>query len=267
MVAKMVFSIALIVIILVGSVLYLQHQFNARLDHIETVIRTHKNGLPRSNLPPEVVALAQRMGARSDAAPSVEFDQSGTMWMSRGAKATPFSAHQIVGVSTPAFAWRAALDPVGAVLVADYFSEGTGGLEVKLFGAVTLARMVGTPGMNQGEMLRYLAEVPWNPDAILMNELLDWTVVDPQTIRVASGVGEDRGEITFNLNADGLIHRMSAPSRVYADKGRMTALPWHGRFWDHQKIGGRLLPLQGEVAWVIEGDEFVYWRGRLLNWK
>ncbi len=268
MTVKLTFGIALIALILIGCVLYLRHTFNTHLDLIEMKIHASAtNALPRTDLPPEVMALAQKMGARSDGASSAAFTQSGTMWLSPGGRAMQFTAHQIVGVSTPTFCWRAALGPAGAVLVADYFSEGTGGLEVKLLGAIPLARMVGTPGMNQGEMLRYLAEVPWNPDAILKNTLLDWTVIDSRTIKVASGVGVDHGEITFNLNSHGLIDRISAPSRLYSAQGKMIALPWHGRFWDYRNIGGRFLPAQGEVAWVIDGKAFVYWRGSLLSWR
>jgi len=255
--------------ILLGCLFYLRHKFNARLDSIERLIRRDDTIAARqSSLPPEVLALAQRMKARSDiASGAVEFRQSGVMWLSPKAKPTKFTARQTTGVGTPAFVWRAALGPAGVIVVADYFSQGNGGMEVKLLGAMTLARIVGDSRVNQGEILRYLAELPWNPDAILHNTFLDWTVVDAHTMKVAYGVGEDRGEITFNLNANGLIDKMSAPSRLYADKGRMVPLPWHGRFWDYQDIGGRLLPVQGEVAWMMEGVEFVYWRGRLLSWR
>jgi len=81
---------------------------------------------------------------------------------------------------------------------------------------------------------------------------LDWTVVDPKTIKVATGVGAARGEVTLYLDHQGLVVGMSAPSRSYAEKdGRTTRHPWRGRFWNYQSIEGRFIPLRGEVAWVF----------------
>jgi len=247
---------------------YVRHRFTARLDAIAAEIRADKTGLlPRADLPAEVLALAQKLSARSDDLPGVvAFTQSGEMWMAPGAKPTAFTASQIAGVGSAAFLWRAAMNPARAILVADYFVHGRGGLDVKLLGIFPIAHMLGDADMNRGEMLRYLAELPWNPDAILLNPSLDWSVIDPQTLKVATGRGADRAEITFTLNADGLITDARAESRPYADKGRMIPLPWHGRFWAYESIGSRLMPREGEVAWELDGQEFVYWRGKLLIW-
>ena len=145
---------------------------------------------------------------------------------------------------------------------------GTGGLEVMLLGAFPIARMIGGAAANQGEVLRYLAELPWCPDAILANRSLDWTVLDAKTIKVATGAGTARGEVTFELDEDGLIARASAPSRIYAEaNGRTSERPWRGRFWDYQRTRGRLMPMQGEVAWALDAGDFIYWRGRILDWR
>ena len=89
--------------------------------------------------------------------------------------------------------------------------------------------MIGGAAANQGEVLRYLAELPPCPDAILANRSLDWTVLDAKTIKVATGAGTARGEVTFELDEDGLIARDSAPSRIYAEaNGRTSERPWRG---------------------------------------
>ncbi len=137
-----------------------------------------------------------------------------------------------------------------------------------LTGVFPLARMVGGGDMNQGEALRYLAELPWFPDAILTNRSLDWTVINSKTIKVATGVDDaPRAQVTFELNDNGIVERVSAPSRLYAENGRMRPLPWHCRLWDYQTLGGRLIPRQGEAAWILDGVEFVYWRGHISSWS
>jgi hypothetical protein len=212
-----------------------------------------------------VVALAARMGARAEAAGgSVEFEQSGQMWRTHGGPPSDFTARQTIRHDAPGFLWRAAMGH--AVVVADYFVAGTGGLEVMLLGAFPIARIVGGTAANQGEALRYLAELPWSPDAILINRALDWTVADARTIKVGTGVGAGRCEATFGLDSNGLIVRGSAPSRVYVEKGRTSARPWHGRFWDYQRVGDRFIPVRGEVAWTLDAGDLVHWRGRILVW-
>ena len=249
------------------GVLATRRRFITHLDTLEAELRKPSPApTGRTDLPAEVVALAARMGARADgAAGFVEFEQSGQMWRTPGGPPSDFTARQTIRHDMPGFLWRAAMGH--AVVVADYFVAGTGGLEVMLLGAFPIARLVGGAAANQGEALRYLAELPWSPDAILLNRALDWTVVDAKTIKVATGVGAERGEVTFELDNDGLIVRGGAPSRVYVEKGRTTARPWHGRFWDYERIGDRLIPIQGEVAWTLDAGDFVYWRGRVLGWN
>ena len=221
----------------------------------------------RDDLPPDVIALAGRLGVppggQSD---FTTFDQHGQMWPQPGATPMNFRAQQIVRIDAPGFLWRAVTSLPKSIVVADYFCRGTGALEVRLLGALPVAWMVGTPTINQGEVLRYLAELPLFPDAILANRALDWTVVDAQTIVVATGTGASRGEITFLLGDDGLIQSASAKSRTYASKDGPIALPWHGRFRDYQRADGRLIPMHAEALWNLDGEEFVYWRGHNFNW-
>lgn len=269
MIAPVIGIVLLIAGMAVVVVFVLRRRFAAHLDALESQTRRSAPATgPRADLPPEVVALADRLGAQADGASGFAvLEQSGQMWRTPGGKPMDFTARQTVRVAAPEFIWRAVMGRPVSVVVADYLVAGTGGLEALLLGAFPLARVVGGHGANRGEALRYLAELPWNPDAILANRSLDWTVLDSKTVKVATGMDAERGEVTFDLDDQGLIVRASAPSRLYAEKGRMTAHPWHGRFWDYKPIGGRLIPCQGEVAWDLDSGEFIYWRGRVLNWR
>ena len=243
-----------------------RRRFSAHLDNLESELRRPEPAQgPRTDLPPEVAALAARLGARSDGqAGFVHFEQSGQMWLTPGAKPVPFTAGQTARVAAPGFLWRAR---VGATVVADYLTSGTSGLEAKLYGFWSVARMVGGAEARRGESLRYLSELAWNPDAILVNRALEWTVLGPRILKVATGQGEERSEITFDLDSSGLISSASARARPYLDKGRTSSRPWRGRFWDYQSMGGRLLPVRGEVAWMLDAGEFLYWQGQLLSWS
>ncbi len=151
-------------------------------------------------------------------------------------------------------------------MVADYLVGGHGGLDVRFMGAVPIAYEAGTADADLGEMLRYLAELPWNPDAILQNDTLEWSVVDLLTFKVATDIGVARAEITFTLGPDGLIDTARAASRPYNDGKMRHDLPWHGLFWDYHQVEGRMIPMQAEVAWVLDSQDYTYWRGKITAW-
>ena len=270
MLAPILIGVLLVIGVAGVGALVMRHQFVAHLDALERQLqRLGSSVARRTDLPSEVVALAARMGAQSGGGSCcVVFEQTGQMWSAPGGKPMNFKARQTVRTDAPGFLWRATMGLPTGMIIADYLVAGTGGLEVRLLGAFSVAHMVGGADAYQGEALRYLAELPWNPDAILTNRALDWTVVDTKTIKVTTGVGAARGEVTLNLDERGLVIGMSAPSRIYAEKkGQTTRHPWRGRFWDYQPLGGRLLPRQAEVAWDLKAGEFIYWRGCLVSWN
>jgi hypothetical protein len=247
-----------------GFAIFTASRFFDHLDALGKAVARAPAALPpeRTDLPLPVAELARRMGARAETS-TVSLRQTGEMWSAPGARPMRFSARQISATDQLAYIWTADLGPGGLVKAADYYVDGVGGLEVKAAGLLTLAREVGTPQMAQGEALRYLAELPWNPDAILLNHTLEWTVVDTTHLHVAYG----DAVVTFVLGADGLPESMSTPGRVYMDKTGDRLVPWRGRFGRYEMMGGRRVPTEGEVAWLLDGKEFVYWRGRLTGWS
>jgi hypothetical protein len=36
---------------------------------------------------------------------------------------------------------------------------------------------------------------------------------------------------------------------------------------DYRSIGGRRIPMQGEAGWILDGVEFIYFRGRIESWS
>ena len=253
---------------LVGAVVA-RRRFDSHLKRLSAALRgariTPQN---RSDLPAEVLALAARLGVPPDSAATfAEFEQTGQMWAKPGGAPMEFHADQTVRVDAPGFVWRAVTQFPSPMVIADYFTDGVGGLEVRMAGAIPIAQTVANAGINRGELLRYLAEIPLNPDAILANRSLEWSVIDARTIMVASGAGAGRGEITFELGADGLIAAARAASRDYASNDGPIALPWHGRFWNYSRIDGRLIPEDAEVAYTLDTGDFIYWRGRSFNWR
>ena len=263
-------SFALLLGLVLVVVLTMRRNFLSQLDKLDAEIKKFSEpSFPRTDLPSVVMAYLSYIGVgRQDISKYVTFDQTGQMWSTPGGKPIDFTAQQIISTNETEFVWLAKAYFARSVLIADYFVKATGGLQVKLLGAVPLANMVGGASIAKGEALRFLAELPFNPDAILFNTALEWTEIDSKSFKVAVGQGPARGVITFQLGEDGLIKAASAASRPYGTKaGSITEYPWHGRFWDYQTVQGRKVPMQSEVAWGMDKGDFIYWRGKLSNWK
>ena len=163
------------------------------------------------DLPAEVRALAVRLGAREGAAGAmVALEQRGTMRTAPGGKPIVFTARQTIALDTIGFEWRARCGPFGAVSVMDLRPESWG-VRVRLMGLVPLATFVDSPAARKGETMRYLAELPLSPDAILRNPQLTWQVIDAHTFIVSSHDGGD--EVTLRLSPDGLVASMEASGR------------------------------------------------------
>jgi hypothetical protein len=59
--------------------------------------------------------------------------------------------------------------------------------------------------LKRGELIRYIAELAWAPDAILQNSELHWRKIGPDSLVVSAGRGDKLVEVTLTLNGDGYI--------------------------------------------------------------
>jgi hypothetical protein len=222
---------------------------------------------PCNDLPPEVMRLAERQGATGETCSAAHFSQTGEMWNAPGGRPLRFRARQVVAGHACRFVWRADFEPLSLLTAVDFLVGPAAGLLVRLLGVVPVVQIADTADVRRGQMQRYLAELPWAPDAILTNHDLSWSVPSPGRLVASAGQGEDRVGITFDLGDDGLVATAHAEARPKAEGNQVRYLPWGGRFWDYQLIGGRKIPMQAEVWWVIDGRPFIYWRGHLQSWK
>src|SRR5690348_1557536 len=84
---------------------------------------------------------------------------------------------------------------------------------VRVFRCLRIAGVRGGMAAAKGEIMRYLAELAWSPDAILHNPSLTWSVVDDLAVRVSAELGGSRGEVELRLDGDGRIGSVFAPDR------------------------------------------------------
>lgn len=134
-------------------------------------------------------------------------------------------------------------------------------------GVIPVARAERSSALMRGELMRYLAELAWAPDAILFNTTLRWREDGPDRLSVSAGVGETAAEVMLSLDNEGRIAGAFAPDRPRSATAPILPTPWRGRFSDYRRNGNIWLPFAGEVAWEIDGKETIYWQGRIDGWE
>lgn len=174
----------------------------------------------------------------------------------------PLRATQDVATRPPGFVWDATIDvaPGVPVRVVDCYRDGNGLLEARLFGAVPVASAGGTPEMDEGELLRYLAEAVWVPTALLPAYGVRWEAVDDASARA---ILEDDGvtaEAVFHFGDDDTVERVTA-RRYRQEDGRHAQ--WTGYFREYETRDGMAVPTAAEVAWNLPEGGYPYWRATI----
>jgi hypothetical protein len=221
----------------------------------------------RRRLPSAVYDLALRLGANTHAGRDVALRQTGRMRQDPVSGWMKFSARQTISSHVCAFKWRASAGPLGMISVRDVLLGGEGALDVRALGVIRIAHLAASPALTRGELMRYLAEVAWAPDAILFNSALRWRSDGPDRLIVGAGAGETAAEVSLTLDGDGRIARAFAADRPRGVKDKFTPTPWQGRFTDYRQHNGFWLPFSGEVSWTIGASMFAYWEGRIETWE
>jgi hypothetical protein len=178
-----------------------------------------------------------------------------------------FDAEQMVGPRTSSFIWNASVDVVGpiGVRVVDALTEEGGSGRVYLQSAWPIAKSDSGLEMNSGALHRFLAESVWYPNALLPSHRLRWEQLDDR--RAVANLSTELAAVSleFQFNERAEVIGVYSPGRWGTFGGRFRKVPWKGRFGDYCVIQGLRVPLQGEVAWELDGRWGTVWRGRLTR--
>ena len=195
---------------------------------------------------------------------AVSVEHTGTFNMSEtGEQWRPFKSTQRVITQRPGFIWNARIRmaPAMTVHVHDAYIAGEGVLTAKLFGLLTVMKQPSTPELAQGELMRFFAEGAWCPTALLPSQGVVWEAIDDAQASATLSDGTTTVKLVFQFDAQGLISSVRSDGRYRVVDGEQVATPWQGRFWDYVLRDGMLIPLEGEVAWLLQEGPKPYWRG------
>jgi len=177
----------------------------------------------------------------------------------------PFSAVQHMTTTPAGFVWDADMQmmPLMGVNVVDAFIGGEGLLRARLLSTFAVADAEPGLMLNEGELIRYLAEAVWMPSALLPSNGVAWEAVDDLHARASLTHEDITVSLLFTFNAEDEIIQVYSEGRGRDVNGEYILTPWTGRFWNYQTLNGMWIPTEGEVEWNLPEGDLLYWRGMI----
>lgn len=201
--------------------------------------------------------------------------QSGEICLARNQGWMSFTADQVWSCTQPAFAWFARLRMNSLLYITgcDSYIQGQGTMTWKVMGLIKVAHMFDQPEINEGTLVRWLAEMALAfPGALLPSEHLRWEAVSGTAARVSLSSGKVTATLDFDFapltevdperghtGEDVLVvSRITCPGRWRAlPDGTMHKDPWRVTLSQYQRTSrGFLVPHHAEVSWLLEDGEF-----------
>ena len=192
---------------------------------------------------------------------TVFFRQSGEMRTSIDGSWMEVEAEQFVRTANPGFIWMADVKAAPYIYLAgrDKYVDGKGQMLIKLLSLVPVADSKGKE-IDQGAMLRYLAEIVWYPSAALEN-YISWKEVDSTRVKATMTYGDITASGLFDFNKYGEVIRFEA-ERYYDRKDKATLETWviDIREDSYQLISGIRVPTKAQVTWKLPEGDFTWYK-------
>lgn len=214
-----------------------------------------------SHLPSPVRRYLKYSGAdQVEGVSRIEIHQSGSFRTWPQEEWFPLTASQFFTINPPTLHWYGEIKTMGgaiAIVARDRFKNGHGNMLIKLYSAKTLADAKG-PEIDQGSLLRYMAEMMWFPMA-MADPRLQWSDVTENSARVTMNVGEVSATGVFTFAGDGSLEKFEAERYFDDGSGKdVRPLPWGGKVMEYGERDGLKIPVHALVYWIVDGQEFAY---------
>ncbi len=182
--------------------------------------------------------------------------QQGRMRLSPEQKWIPLQAVQYINVDDPGFVWiaHAKMAPFTGMYVRDMYYKGQGSMKGKLFALIPVVNAQPGPEMNQGVLLRFLAEMIWYPSAALQDYII-WEEIDANSARATMTWQGVSADMIFYFNDQGDMIS-SLASRYQEVNGHFELHDWGGIAREYKDFSGIRLQNKSDIIWKYETGDF-----------
>lgn len=216
-------------------------------------------------LPAPVAAWLERSGVvgRPRAA-TVHLHQRGEIRTKVDAPWMPARAVQYFSIDPPGFVWRVDATMMGTLPIAgrDRYVAGHGEMLIKAASVVTIVKAA-DEAIDQGAMLRYLAEIIWFPSAAL-GPHVSWEPIDATHARATMRDAGRTAPAVFTFDGQGRAVRFDA-ERPLGGGQDAKLTPWFGASSEWRTFEGIEVPARGEVGWQLPAGPFIYYRWEITE--
>lgn len=214
--------------------------------------------------PPVVRKWLMRSGiVGKPAISTVRLKQRGLLRTKPGDKWMPVAAEQYISVAEPAFLWVAKIN-AGIVHIAgkDQYEKGKGEMIIKMASIAPIADATG-PELDQGSLLRYLAEIQWYPSAAL-SPCIKWTQINDHAAVATITCNGLSVWGTFSFNEPGDIIAFEA-DRYMEHKGTYTLERWYVPVTGYRVFHGIRIPSEGKTIWKLKAGDFNWFEWKITD--
>lgn len=201
-----------------------------------------------------------------EAIKTVHLKQKGIMRINADGKWMEVKAEQFFTVDYPGFIWFANVDAASLInlLGRDKYYDGRGHMLIKLFSIIPVANSKG-PKIDQGTMLRYLAEIVWFPSAAL-SEYITWKEIGSQIAEATMEYQGVKASGIFKFDENGDVVSFEA-RRYYDRKDGATLENWLIEIEKngYKEFQGIRVPVKSAVTWKLHEGDFTWYKLQITD--
>jgi len=197
----------------------------------------------------------------------VKLKHEGTFRQSQGQGWIPMVGQEYFTTENPGFVWIGKMKPYPLLWIdgKDEFIDGKGNFQIKLLSLFTVADTKGKES-DESELLRWLAETPWFPTALLPSKYLHWESVNSSSAKAVVEYGKIKATVVFSFNEQGQIIKLNA-DRYRTVNNTFSKDKWVGYYRDYTKVNDVMIPKEIEAAWNFSSGEFSYAKFKITDIK
>ena len=189
----------------------------------------------------------------------VKLKHTGDFRQDENQKWMPIEGEEYFTTETPGFIWigKISLLPLVWITGIDKYLEGKGAFQIKLLSIFTIADAPRGKELDESELMRWLAEAPLFPTALLPSNYLHWKPVDSDSANAVIDYAGGKVEALFHFDKKGKIVQMTA-DRYRAVDNSFVKEKWHGLYSNYATTKNLTVPWDIEVSWNTEVGNFTY---------
>jgi hypothetical protein len=164
-------------------------------------------------------------------------------------------AEQYVRTEEPGFIWIVDIKMAPLLHIAgrDKYVDGQGNMLIKILSLITVANARGKE-IDQGSLVRYLAEIVWYPSAAL-SSYIQWEGIDSHSAKATMSYQGVSASGVFTFNDQGQAVSFVA-ERYRESEGEYRLETWLCKINEYKAFDELKIPAQADLVWKLETGDF-----------